>query len=114
MNFIEQKKKNAKMGMADTLSVFFAIEILQKCNVEKAHATWTIVSYASNNTRQKGETVGMSYPYGFSVPSPCPPNYCYPTPSPYYYGGSGVWYSVFIVLFILLLIFGAYWYYSGC
>jgi hypothetical protein len=44
------------------------------------------------------------YPYPYAYPSP------YPTP---YYPGSGAWTALWIVLFVLLLIFGGWWYFGG-
>ncbi|WP_170209256.1 hypothetical protein [Robertmurraya kyonggiensis] len=46
-------------------------------------------------------------PYGYPGP------YAYPPPYPYYGGGSGAWTALWIVLFIILLIFGAWWFYGG-
>ncbi len=48
-------------------------------------------------------------PYGCCGPAP----YSYPGYAGYGgYAGSGPWFAIFIILFILLLIFGGYWYFS--
>ncbi|WHY84801.1 hypothetical protein QNH39_19405 [Neobacillus novalis] len=50
------------------------------------------------------------YPNSFGCPAPYPTYPAYPAP---YASGAGVWIAVIIVLFILLFIFGAWWWYCS-
>lgn len=47
--------------------------------------------------------------YGYGYP-------CYPISYPTYgsYSSGGVWFALLIVLFVLLLIFGGFWYIGSC
>ncbi|MEH7443151.1 hypothetical protein V7201_12660 [Bacillus sp. JJ1122] len=49
-------------------------------------------------------------PYGYCCSAP------YPVPYggyPGFYGGNGAWFALFIILFVIVLIFGGWWYFCS-